>query len=94
MLNGVNTVTLSSGGGNIALGGGTERRGRPDHDRHWSADAFGRNTYLGGTILAANTQLNINSSTALGVTAGAFTINGGTIDNTSAGELQLRITTR
>src|SRR5262249_30798689 len=36
-----------------------------------------------GVTLAAGTQLNINSTTALGVVASTFLINGGTIDNTS-----------
>jgi autotransporter-associated beta strand protein len=43
----------------------------------------GVNTYSGGTTLSAGT-LAINSATALGVTPGPFTINGGTIDNTGS----------
>jgi len=46
----------------------------------------GNNTYSGTTILSAGT-LNINSATAIG--SGAFTINSGTIDNTSGGALTL-----
>ncbi|MEO5913492.1 MAG: autotransporter-associated beta strand repeat-containing protein [Luteolibacter sp.] len=40
------------------------------------------NTFLGGVTLNAGT-LNLNNATALGAAAGVFTINGGTIDNTS-----------
>jgi autotransporter-associated beta strand protein len=46
----------------------------------------GNNTHTGGTTLLAGT-LNINSSTAVG--SGTFNINGGTIDNTSAGAITL-----
>ncbi|HRG10625.1 MAG TPA: autotransporter-associated beta strand repeat-containing protein, partial [Cyclobacteriaceae bacterium] len=46
----------------------------------------GNNTHTGGTTLLAGI-LNINSSTDVG--SGTFNINGGTIDNTSAGALTL-----
>jgi autotransporter-associated beta strand protein len=46
----------------------------------------GANTYSGGTTLSAGT-LNINNAKALGT--GTFTINGGTIDNTTAGAITL-----
>ena len=46
----------------------------------------GANTYTGGATLSAGT-LNINNSSALGTVAGTFTINGGTIDNTSGGDI-------
>jgi len=39
-------------------------------------------TYLGGVTLHQGT-INLNSTTALGAAAGTFTINGGTINNTS-----------
>ena len=42
----------------------------------------GASTYSGGTTLGLGI-LNINNSQALGVAAGRFTINGGSIDNTS-----------
>ncbi len=54
-----------------------------------AAGAFtlsGSNTFTGGLTLTAGTLL-INSATALGT--GTFTINGGTIDNTTAGALVL-----
>jgi hypothetical protein len=44
------------------------------------------NTFSGGTVLSAG-QLNINHATAIGT--GAFTINGGVIDNTTAGSITL-----
>ena len=46
----------------------------------------GANTYGGTTTLSSGT-LNINNATALGT--GGFTINGGTIDNTSGSDLTL-----
>jgi len=46
----------------------------------------GANTYTGGTILGAGT-LNINNASAIG--AGAFTITGGTLDNTSGSSVTL-----
>ncbi|MEI6653633.1 MAG: autotransporter-associated beta strand repeat-containing protein, partial [Verrucomicrobiota bacterium] len=42
----------------------------------------GANLFTGGVTLTTG-NLNINSTTALGAAAGTFTINGGTIDNTS-----------
>ena len=50
----------------------------------------GNNTAAtGGVTMASGTTLNLGSATALGGTAGTFTINGGTIDNTSGGALTL-----
>jgi autotransporter-associated beta strand protein len=46
----------------------------------------GANTYGGGTTVSAGT-LNINNATALGT--GAFKINGGTINNTTAGAITM-----
>ncbi len=46
----------------------------------------GANTFTGGTTLTAGT-LNINNASALGTVAGTFTINGGTIDNTSGADI-------
>jgi len=47
----------------------------------------GANTYSGGTTLAGGTTVRINNATALGT--GTFTIQGGTIDNTTASSLTL-----
>src|SRR5438552_14248873 len=47
----------------------------------------GANTYSGGTTLASGTTLRINNATALGT--GTFTINGGTIDNTTGASITL-----
>ncbi|NOS94478.1 MAG: hypothetical protein HOP30_21400, partial [Cyclobacteriaceae bacterium] len=46
----------------------------------------GANSFTGGVSLT-NGTLDINNSSALGTIAGTFTINGGTINNTSAGAI-------
>jgi autotransporter-associated beta strand protein len=46
----------------------------------------GNNTFTGGLTLNQGT-LNVNSATALGATASIFTINGGTVGNTSGGDI-------
>ena len=56
------------------------------NDAGGSVTLSGANLYTGGTTLTAGT-LNFNSSTAIGATAGTFTINGGRLDNTSGGAL-------
>ncbi|MDO8438199.1 MAG: autotransporter-associated beta strand repeat-containing protein, partial [Nitrosomonadaceae bacterium] len=71
----INTTALSGTGGLTKDGNGTLTLGVA-------------NTYSGGTTLSSGT-LNINNATALGATAGAFTISGGTIDNTSGGVITL-----
>ncbi|MFZ9201321.1 MAG: autotransporter-associated beta strand repeat-containing protein [Opitutales bacterium] len=48
----------------------------------------GDNTLAGGVTLTAGT-LNLGSATALGDTAGTFTVNGGTLNNTSGASLTL-----
>ena len=47
----------------------------------------GANTFTGGAALASGAQLDINNASALGT--GMFTINGGTIDNTSGAAITL-----
>ncbi len=42
-----------------------------------------------GTTTLSSGTLNINSTTALGAAAATFAINGGTIDNTTAGSVTL-----
>ncbi len=48
----------------------------------------GTNTFSNGVTLNAGT-LNINNAAALGATTGTFTINGGTINNTSGGAITM-----
>ncbi|MEI6646058.1 MAG: autotransporter-associated beta strand repeat-containing protein [bacterium] len=48
----------------------------------------GANAHTGGTTLTAGT-LNINNFRALGTAAGTFTINGGTIDNSSGSAITM-----
>ena len=50
----------------------------------------GNNTYTGGVTLNTGT-LNINAAAALGTSAGTFTINGGTIGNTSGTSIAMTI---
>jgi len=70
--NGTGTLTLS--GNNTYTGLTTLSAG--------TLTLSGNNSGTGGVTLTAGT-LNINSATALGASASAFNINGGTIDNTS-----------
>ena len=72
--------TISGTSGIVESGSGTLNLG-------------GANTYSGGTTLSAGQQLNINyggsssANSALGT--GALTIGGGTLDNTSSGDVTL-----
>ena len=63
-----------SGSGALKISGGT-------------LTLSGTNTYSGGTTLAAGARLNINNATAIGT--GLFTINGGSLDNTSGAAITL-----
>jgi fibronectin-binding autotransporter adhesin len=79
----VRTITMTSGGGDIALGdvisgtsGGITMAGSGE------LTLSDTNTYTGGTTVAANTTLNFNNAKAIGT--GTLTITGGTLDNTSA----------
>ncbi len=89
-------------GGNVALGAATLTTGGDNSTTSYSgiisgtgavtkigAGAWtlsGTNTFTGGANLSAGT-LNINNTQALGTAAGTFTITGGNIDNTSAGNI-------
>jgi autotransporter-associated beta strand protein len=53
-----------------------------------STTLSGTNTFTGGVTLNAG-KLNINNASALGTTAGTFTITGGTIDNTTGGVIYM-----
>jgi autotransporter-associated beta strand protein len=83
LLSGANTVTLTTGGGNVTLAGGLSGTGSLATAGAGTLTLSGGNAFTGGVTLAAGTQLNINSASALGAGTGTFTINGGTIDNTS-----------
>src|SRR5262249_12866932 len=83
LLSGSDTITLTAGGGNVTLVGGLSGTGGLTTAGTGTLTLSGSNSFAGGVTLAAGTQLNINSTTALGVVASTFLINGGTIDNTS-----------
>jgi fibronectin-binding autotransporter adhesin len=79
----VRTVTMTSGGGDVVLGGvisGTA--GEITLAGSGVLTLSGTNTYTGGTTVTANTTLNFNNTKAIGT--GTLTITGGTLDNTSA----------
>ncbi len=81
-LTGVSTITLTTGGGNVTLGGAISGTGGGlTTAGAGTLTLGGANTYTGNTTVAAGTQLNINSTSAIGT--GALTISGGTLDNTS-----------
>ncbi len=75
-LNGAGGIVIS---GNIANTGGTVALTK---NGTGTLTLSGTNSFGGGVTLGAGT-LNINSATALGSGAGAFTINGGTINATA-----------
>ena len=97
-LTGVKNLGLS---GHILTLGGRNAAGKIVVDRSTTADAGAlvvntagavtlsqQNNHSGGTTLIAGT-LNLNHAKAVGATAGTFTINGGTIDNTSGAVITL-----
>ncbi|MBU6158917.1 MAG: autotransporter-associated beta strand repeat-containing protein [Bacteroidetes bacterium] len=92
-LNASNSITATNigltvgGAGNITISGTiTTGNGTLTKDGSGTATLSGANTFTGGATLSAGT-LNINNASALGTTAGAFTINGGTIDNTTGASI-------
>ncbi len=72
----VSTTAISPGTGNIAV--------VKQNDGALTMNVT--NTYAGGTTLSSGI-LNINNTQALGANTGIFTITGGTIDNTSGGNI-------
>src|SRR5260221_2431547 len=80
------SLTLGgSGGGSVSSIIGTGA-GTVTKNGSGSWTVYRANTFSGGTTLNAGT-LNINNASALGSAAGTFTINGGTIDNTTGGSI-------
>ena len=82
-----NYVDVINGSGNVNItgpvtNGGTSSASGLTYSGTGALTLSGVNTYSGGTTLSSG-SLNINSTTALGATAGALTISGGTINNTS-----------
>ncbi|MGA2443069.1 MAG: autotransporter-associated beta strand repeat-containing protein, partial [Tepidisphaeraceae bacterium] len=83
-LSGADTFTLTGGGGNLTLGGVVSGTGASIVTAGSGVLTLsGLNTYTGGTTLNSGVTLDINSTSAIGATASALTINGGTIDSTS-----------
>ena len=86
------TITLSAGGDNTSttysgiIQNGTATSVAFTKTGTGALTFSGINTFTGGATLSAGT-LNINNASALGNVAGTFTINGGTIDNTSGSDI-------
>jgi autotransporter-associated beta strand protein len=80
------TATLDTQANNVTLGSSLGGMGGIAKVGTGALTISGANTYSGGTTLTAGT-LNINSATAIGT--GTFTINAGTINNTSGGAITL-----
>ena len=87
------TATVDNNGYALTLGGVISGSGALSAIGSGSLTLSGANTYSGGTTLAASSQLNINnggsSSANSAIGTGTLTINGGTIDNTSSGDVTL-----
>src|SRR5205814_258301 len=78
-----------AGPGTLVLNGNIGTTSGAIADNAGTLTLAGANTFTGGVTLASGATLNINSATALGAAAGTFTINGGTIDNTSGSAVTL-----
>jgi fibronectin-binding autotransporter adhesin len=87
------TATVDNNGNALSLGGVISGSGAVSATGSSSLTLTNANTYSGGTTLAASSQLNINngggSSANSAIGTGTLTINGGTIDNTSSGDVTL-----
>jgi autotransporter-associated beta strand protein len=91
----VNTNALAltiNGSGSTTISGITSGTGSITKTGAGALTLSGANTYSGGTTLTSGT-LNINNAgsggTSSAIGTGTFTINGGTIDNTTAGAITL-----
>src|SRR5258706_8102233 len=78
------TLDGSSGGSVSSIIGTGARTVTKNGAGTWTLS--GANTFSGGTTLSAGT-LDINNASALGSVAGTFTINDGTMDNTTGGAI-------
>ena len=81
---GTKTLTVNGAGGTVMSGNIANTTGVVALIKSGggSLTLSGTNNFSGGVTLSAGT-LNLNSATALGATAGAFAINGGTVDRTA-----------
>lgn len=87
----VNTNTFAltvNGSGGTTISGAVSGTGTITKTGNGTLTLSGANTYSGATTLTSGT-LNINNATALGSGTNAFSINGGTIDNTTAGSITM-----
>ncbi|MEO8615623.1 MAG: autotransporter-associated beta strand repeat-containing protein [Luteolibacter sp.] len=77
----VRTVTLTTGGGNVTLGGivsGTN--GGVTTAGAGTLTLNGANSFMGATTIGAGTTIKDGNVSGLGVTTGALTLSGGTLD--------------
>ncbi len=81
-------IVITTTAGTLAEGGAISGAKSISKTGAGTLTLSGTNTFSGGVTLTLG-QLNIDSTTALGATAGTFTINGGTIDNTSGAAITL-----
>ncbi len=80
------TATFDTNGNNVTLASVLSGNGGIAKIGAGKLTLSAANTFAGGTTLSAG-QLNINNAAAVG--SGVFTINGGTIDDTSGGAIVL-----
>jgi fibronectin-binding autotransporter adhesin len=76
----VQTVTLTTGGGNVSLGGSLTGAGGITTAGAGTLTLGGANGYTGNTSIGAGTVVVAGSTTALGASTGGLTISGGTLN--------------
>lgn len=88
---GAHVLTLggTNASGVIVIAKGTGGAGSLVINTAGTVTLSGANGHTGGTTLHSGT-LNLNSSKALGLVASTFTINGGTLDNTTGAAISLQ----